>query len=967
MGLPKRQFDTLTASKVLTALQEGRMPSLGEIALGLREIVIDERRGLPLMKIRPQKKKAQWDIASFNKVLEDFDFDMSILYEELVDMGAKLLRRHNMQTASYRSQSRQLDSLVGSLNSLLFTLQNADDRFFGVFDNFQDLSKVNLDLSTKNLVDLEEAAVILPSGVSSAKKLEMKHLFDRTVWGVKPFVADGVRVLKNQPGVGAEFGNAFQDLVNVWRQDILTDTQAPVTVEFTIPISSVEKQKVSVTRIQVVPHISQEVELTVLYSVDGINYLKLPERDEIILRRGDKVINLDIPSTRARFFRFTLTSNTPDEILEDGKYRYSFGFQHIGFYTIGRIQDAELVAVAQKPTNMSTPISRVALTTLETIPADCDLKYFVSRSTSGGTRLGPWRPISPMNRQIADAPLEILFTNDGVKKRLIRGDSATLHSVRKNHNYYAIDAAQPVVEDVIFGSANLLRGRNAWIRNSKRERILRTVRDAFIDFSNGNTQKIYAVLREVAGVDSKAHPTLANDPSVTWLELDQIVDYDSNSMDLVPAEGIDIDTDQTPNYAVYSVKRFRQEMTINDESVVLSTFANSSLAEPNVITIGAEKPVVTNTAGTIVYEEDKDYKLTLDSDGAVQIRRSEGTSTQIGDGQTVLVTYTLDPDITSLVSAVKNNNVVLTKDLVVRDDERFEVTYRFIPVGDNKIVKSTIVATERYGQTTGRVFQEGPDYAIDIQNGTITRIPQGDIQGAGTDADSQIAAYVDFKYTETPKTIDTFSTWVFVESSQPIQFEFNPLNLDLESGERVEILSGPDVQDISNQTQSPEMARGWHQIIVSSKDPDGFTDAAIRKLTTLRDVDNQGIFLAGGRYFSLISANRTPMRQVTLQFLRSSALPSNHNVFALDSDGSVVVTFAPGTTEDMYLYGLRMDPSTNLLTAGTWPEEFELEYRFRLDNAQTTEYLLFRALLTRRGIADNGVTPKLFEYHLRMG
>ena len=250
MGLPKRQFDSLTAKRVLKALQDGRMPSLGEISLGLREIVIDERRGLPLMKIRPQARKTQWDIASFNQVLEDFDFDMTVLYDELVGIGADLLRRHNLQDASYRAQSRQLDSLLGSLNSLLFTLQNADDRFFGVFDNFQDLGKTDLDLTTKNMVDLEEAVLLLPSGVSSAKKLKMTHLYDRTVWGVKPFVADGVRVLRNQPGAGAQFGNAFQDLVNVWRQDVTTDTQSPVTIEFTIPISAVDKQKVSVTRIE---------------------------------------------------------------------------------------------------------------------------------------------------------------------------------------------------------------------------------------------------------------------------------------------------------------------------------------------------------------------------------------------------------------------------------------------------------------------------------------------------------------------------------------------------------------------------------------------------------------------------------------------------------------------------------------------------------------------------------------------
>lgn len=966
MGLPTRQFETLTAKSVLTALKEGRMPSLTDIQSGLREVVLRERRGLPLMRIRPQARKAKWDVASFNDVLEDFDLDMSILYEELVDLGARLLRRHNFQVASYRSQSRQLDTLVGTLNSLLFTLQNADDRFFGVFDNFQDLTKVDLDLSTKNAVDLEEAVALLPSGISSAKKLELTHLYNRAVWGVKPFVGDGVRVLKNQPGAGAPFGNAFQDLVSVWRQDVTTDASGPVTIEFTVPISAVEDQRVSVTRIQIVPHISQEMDLKVFYSTDGVNYLNLPGRNELKLKRGDKVVNLDIPSTRLRFVRFQVTANSHDEALE-GEYRYSFGFQHLGFYTIGRIQDAEIVSVHHRPANMTKPISRVALTVLEDIPKSCNIRYFIARSDENGTRQGPWRPISPIQRQSPEAPLEITFTNSSFNKRILRADTPGVHSVRKNHTYYSIDPDNLITDEVLFGSASIIRGRGAWVRNTKRERVLRTVNDAYIDFSQGNTQPIYAVVREVAKVDSKAHPTETADPSVTWLELEHDVNYVAATMDLVPGADIDIDTDQKPNYAVYSVKRFRQQMTIPGENVTLTAFTNSLLNHPNVILTGTEKPVVTNLAGTVIYQEDKDYKFTLDADGAVQIRRSKGTSTQIGDGETVLVTYALDPDITDLVSAVKNNNVILSKDLSVADDERFEVTYRFVPTGSNEIVKSTIKVTERYGSEAGKQYQEGPDYSIDIRNGKITRIPQGDIQGAGADTDTQIAAYVDFKYVETPKTLDTFSTWIFVENTQPIQFEYNPLNLDLEAGEWVEIRSGPDVQDISNQTQSPEISRGWHQVVVRSKDPDVFTDAAIRKISALQDVDLNGIFISGGRYFSRMVSSRQPMRQVTLQFLRSSTLPSNHEVFAFDEDGNVVLTFQPGTTDDLYRYGLRLDPTSGQLTTGDWPEEFELEYRYELSNANAAEYVLLRALLSRESGADNGLTPKLHEYHIRMG
>lgn len=966
MSIAERQFEELTADRILAALQEGRLPSLAELEQGLNDLITRSRKGLPLMRVRPQTKRGKWDVKSFNKTVKEIEFDIQILLDELVSMGARLLRRHNFQVATHQAQTRQLDALLGQLDDLLFTFANADDRFFGAFDNFTDLSKINLEGTTRNAVNLEENVVLLPAGVNSAKKLKMTHLQGRRNWGVKPFAGDGVRVLGNSPGSDAPFGNAFHDLINVWRQDVFTDTPGPVTIEFTIPVSAIETQSATITRVQLIPHNTQVMKARVLYSADGANWIALPNGGAVRLDRSGREHNLDFQGTRIRYLRFQITSETFDEQINDGRYRYSFGFQHIGLYTMGRVQDARLISSALQPENLTGKISKVSIFVKEDIPAQCDINYFIAPATAAGIRLADWRPISPIGRMRSGHPEQIVFSNDGQKKIAFRATAPVAHSTRKNHTYFVLDDNQTVSDDVIFGSAKLLRGRGAWIRNKQKSRVLRTINDAYIDFSSGNTQKIYAVVKEVASVSSKADPNDVSDPSVTWLEVDHDIDYDSSWMTVTPPDGVNVDSDQKPSYALYRVQRFRQKMTIEDESVTLTGFANQLLSQPNVLLRGTSAPVVTNLAGTVVYQENVDYVLSTDANGAAQIRRSAGTSTAIGDGDTVLVTYTLDPDITDLVDNVYRNAVILKKDLQVADDERFEVTYRFVPTGDNAIVKSTVRVTERYGQETGRIYEEGPDYSIDVEGGTITRIPQGAIQGAGVDSDSQVAAYVDFKYEETPSGLETFSTWAFVEGPQPVQFEFNSLNLDLDEGEKIEVISGPDQQDLTRETSSPELSRGWHQFIVQSKNPDSFTDAAIRKISTLKDTDNNAVFVGGGRYFSRLNAFRTPMRQVTLDYLRTGVLPSNHDVFAVDSDGKIVVTFEPGQTDDLFLYGIRLDPTTGELSTGTFAEEYELEYRFELTNAVNYQYLVFKAELSRNSQAENGLTPKLHEYHVRI-
>jgi len=114
-----------------------------------------------------------------------------------------------------------------------------------------------------------------------------------------------------------------------------------------------------------------------------------------------------------------------------------------------------------------------------------------------------------------------------------------------------------------------------------------------------------------------------------------------------------------------------------------------------------------------------------------------------------------------------------------------------------------------------------------------------------------------------------------------VKFFFSALALDKDAGERVVLTTSQrQTLDLTDSTESPEMSFGWHNIIVKSKDPSIFGSAAIRKIISLQDDSGKFVF-AKGIYFSEMQANRSPMTEVPLTYLKTSTIATNHNNFAI--------------------------------------------------------------------------------------
>lgn len=971
-------MNKLIADLSLIQLQDGKLLDTSVLQDKITEILGDNY-GLPTLKYKPQKRKRVFNIGHYNDFFKRFEFDIDIAYDEITDIVASTLMKLNTFDLSYRAQSQQMNEIIDYLDNLLFIIDNANGNFFGVFDNFQSTAKTDLALSTKSIVDVREGCLSLPYNNLAGSKVKLNHLYEKDSW---PIIVSRDAVSSNH-GPAAGFGNAFSDIYSPWRYDVVTDTPGPVAIQFDIPLSAISDSVFSITRVQLVPHSGKPMQAQMFYTVDDINYIVFPQTPESIsIEQESKTYNMDFTSTQVEKVRFIITKQEYDEEDQNGNFIYMFGLKHIGFYSLGTAVQGQYVSKALKPKGLARNINRVSLTSSETIPAACSVDYYVCLADSSDKKIGDWQLIVPSNRS-EDMPgrRAIEFRNGAYKSRDVHAPSGLISTeTHKGIDFYQLPIGIDSGDSNIFASAQLFRGFGAWNRNINEDVILRQVKNSYISFNGGDFQNIYTVLSETAAVDSgyQVFPGGGISTEIsTKLTVANQIDYKPQSMGLFPHPDITSPiSDPRPDYAIYKLNRYGSQMNITGEQITLSGLNVTALSDfPLVSQLPANEPIVKETGvqsggiysgQSLVYERDTDYVLTTDLeglfDGGIRITNS-GSSIDVS-GQIVSVGYSIDPDITRRVAGIRDNNIYMKSLMNIKSDEQIEAVYRFIPRGKNAVIRPTIKVTSKFGDPDNEeVYSQGPDYSVNINQGSITRIPSGGILPNQGD----LAVYIDFYYKETPTDLHTYSAWIYQPSLEPVKIEYNPIALDLVVGEKFIINSPQFTTDLSNSTETPFIPRGWHQIIVKSRDPAVFATAAIKKIIELKDIAGDYIFVRGGKYFVDLQATRVAMSEVTYDFLKNSILRTNHDHFAI-INGKIVLNFQPGSTAELYNYQAVTD-NAGLVTGFTeqTSEDFLLKYQYEIPGQVEARRIMVKITMLKDRIADGGVTPKVFRYNARIG
>lgn len=962
MSLTTRQITQKIADKTLEFLKRGEVPENTRIFQDLRDFF---RRGvgLPTMRFRKQQANDVIDIESFNQSLDEVEFDIKVLYEEVIDHIAQILSRFHFTNQIYNTSSRELDRLITKLDEELFTIKNADDHFQGFIENFDSLDRIDQAKSTPGIVDLAAGELGLPSTSAATLRVEAPHLFSATNWPVT--ITSGQTIKLNSSMQGAGFGNAFSDTISVWRHQIRTGQSGPLTAFFTFPIAgpAKEEKEVLINRIQITPHSEFPFNIRILKSLDNINYTVIPGHTEFVsIDRQSKTYNFDFPTELIQYIRIEIEKPNADQQIDNSTWEYLFGFFSIGYYSMGRVPNGEMIS---KPYNTARPIGKVSLSSVASLPRGTDVNYYVALGDTTGGMATPWRPIRAAGTPKNDRAFpEIVKFGDSERRSVefLAEETGYINSTYKGINIYELNHSGQLTDRPLYGSASLLRGEGSWARDLNPQLENFTSTNVYMDFSATDTQSLYVIEREILT------PNSISGSNQLYLNTTHSPYYDPTlGHTLVPNNGINTSYNQAPTYAVYEAKWIRKD---EEKSLNVARLGGNHIRLPNGTILDNERrPEVRATrldiSGNVqtlnrLLREDLDYEFRENPPALVALETGSSWWRQQLNSNGILdfnVSYYLEDDLTQKIVDINNKRIVIDSNFAtVAAGDNISLRYRRVAKEpDIEILPDTVRVKPIYGvDGLNNPYFEGTDYSLDVQNGTIYRIPNGNIPAEGT-------VFVDFRYQRSIFNVQTFTAWCEVTRAEMPEINISNLNLNSSAGELFMLNTSKGLIDLSNLGSIPPLGVGWHQFIVKSLDPSASV-SAINQVISLIDRQARPIFQTRGTYFSRVFSDREYMRQITPDFLKKGILKDDHRFFAITDDGYILLNFLPGSTDDLYTY--RYNSSTGAVSISR--ERFLLDYAVQTRVAPSSS-LLVKVELTRRPSIDGGLSPTVDQYSLRIG
>ena len=1047
MPIIENQIKKLIAKESLHSLQSGRTIDVTYIARLIAEKV-RQLNGGPLMQLYLQESNAKFNIEAYNKMMEDIQFDIEILYDSIIEKSEDVMRQFNSSEVSYRSQQKQMSVVMGVLDNLLFTTRNADDYFYGVFDTFNTLDKIDLNKSSSGIVDLAEGCAQLPYSVASARRHQLPHLIKANTGTIKVASFDGKKV-RGRNGGNSIYGYAFSDISTIWRYEAITESKNGVELTFTFPCNQ-DESIARLTRVEISVPTGGGMTARLLYSLDGENFIRPPATTDKIIFAETTKLAWDFQDTGMRYIRLSLTKLVADGLYVRNEsaqklfspvataeiakpieailgapsppqeFLYSFNVALVACYKIGRSFDGVLVSKPLAFEDKDDTIDYVAIESEEEIPPGTYIQYEVALSDSKGNPTTDFIPINPSNRPDSELVKVVEFGKSTVDLTgfTVGPNTAGVVSNKISANqidFYPIHSLNSTYE-YKFGSCKLARGGNLFNKSLNPSEIIKQVRNCYLDFSDGKrTKPLYTVVTDPCSAITRFVSQLGLGVLArSFIKTPKPIIQNTNPK---PGPDDDPETDISPDYSVFKLELIptntivtgqpiaptQPTVTIDGVQVPSSTAwtgattSQASYGVPilysgrpiDVVYQADNKPVLSYISGSFrhIFRDGIDYTIKRSDDSYFdnfnnwqkfpihwRVIGNIGNQSQmppynLGSGSTLVnmptgatlyLNYNIDTDITHRIVNVSTDEIELDCLRYLDPGDILLATYKTKP---SSIDRRSIKIKPNSASTS--YLQENVDYTVDIFNGTISKII-----GAGLDTSATQICYSDFSYKTPATTTINYSVWCYLDSREPVVFDYAKMNLKRELGESFTWTytdAGKPVQKEISEAESITLSRGWHFFTVTSLDPALFTDAAITKCLKLRSLDNKYLFLRrdyGGSIFSKITGRKTTMRQVDLSFLKNSTLKSDNSTFAIGDDNKIYTNFLPATTDDFYMYRVSSDGTIVQVVE----EEIDFQGFRKLEYAseQNKGYVIVRALLSRNTSTDGGITPKIHSYNLRV-
>jgi|GEM_PF-2117836 len=466
MSIQNKRLTRLINQVIQEELRRGNLPSSNEFMWRLNEYLQQRKLNQPFFRFRPVHKGTIARSSDYNQGIKDIYQDLSILYENTIDMTNGITKNFNKFEVEKGKLEYEINALENYLKELIL-LYGKSGFLNSVFDVFDDLTKVDTSQTTA-FVDVKRKEATIPEIKNTSRRV-MPDMY--VSFHIADTIANQVEVMN----ISGSPEDALSDSMNSTWQGLII-AKEPIEVGGYVVIDFLEKQ--TINKISISLHQVKPTWVRLEFSPDALNWFSVPyHENEVMVENGE--YTFDFPNLEMIQLRIVLIKKEPDRETfapQDSnepvktQYEYTIGMKQLSLYQLDYAPQAVLVSQplkVQVPQGQPFSINKVSLQVEEILPNGTDIRYYVALPPEEGKDL-EWKAISPVNRENPQFDQIIDFKNITrapavrfhIDPTISVGEYAIDNLTANGITFYRIGEVEG--KGIVNGTERLFPGRNAW-------------------------------------------------------------------------------------------------------------------------------------------------------------------------------------------------------------------------------------------------------------------------------------------------------------------------------------------------------------------------------------------------------------------------------------------------------------------------------------------------------------------------
>ncbi|MEK2536244.1 hypothetical protein [Tetragenococcus halophilus] len=403
MSIQNKRLNMIVDNILKEELQKGNLPSSKEFVWRLNNALYNRKLNMPFYKFKPYKNTEIVESARLNEQNDEIHQDLSILYNNIVDVNNSLAKYENSFEVEKEKIENEIEVQENYLKEMIF--KHNDGGYLGYsYETFDDLDKTDLSNSQDVFVDTKNKELkIVEEKNTSTKIIPKTDIQFRIVEQPKKKEEETIT------GTPQRLLEEVEDEEDkVWQKQISLDNNQALTgylevqMDKEYPINKIDMDMINI----------KNTFVKVTFSKDGQTWFDIPYHED--KKEVDKTFSLSFPTLNMRMIRIVIEKKEADELIpskENLDYKYLFGMKNIALYnknypTYGRFQ-SEPHEVINGPTNYI--VDTVRLSADELVPTNTSIDYEIALKREDNVL--DWHFIDPMERINPKYPTSINFSN----------------------------------------------------------------------------------------------------------------------------------------------------------------------------------------------------------------------------------------------------------------------------------------------------------------------------------------------------------------------------------------------------------------------------------------------------------------------------------------------------------------------------------------------------------------------------